>query len=913
MARGEIQKYRAGARIADTPEYVVGGGEAAAALQALGGSVAGRLKQMADKAAAQEGMMAGLNAGQAAGAGYLERQNAIATAAPGEYDLSVHVPKGREAHLAGIQPQMRSALAQLMAAAPEDIRSQITLKSGRRTTERQAQLYQEALAKYGSEAEARKWVAPPGRSRHDKGDAYDLGYGSPAAREWVHANAGRFGLAFPLANEDWHIELATARGGGAPAAPATGGLNPQPLALRNDTTIYGGAFDEAALRTYGWRMQQGVSTQLGDAFEQFKDDPAGWNNAVAGIRDQFSQDPNFGDPRVRDAFDRSFAERSEAYSRSVLQRHEQRLIAEQSAAFNGAMDAQISDLEKQAYLLGANPDADVILGDQAKRVMAQIGHAEASKVITAAEARVRRDALETTLAYARTEGVFASLETPAAQQAFANALLTDWAEGKGPHTHLNFNQVKALSDQLAARAIGNQNKLTAESAAERARLQGLIDNDVASIAATGVGLDTAANQLTPERLEALGLDPVAWSEARDLARRGWEATAGMEAQTAGEISDRLTALAPRPGAPDFTAQAAIYNQAVKTAQDVLKERETDPLGQAARAGAITLQPMDFSSPEAMSNSLALRAQQGQAVADMYGVPATYFRAEERTQIANMLLDQPELLPGFAVTIRDTFGERAGRALSEVSEAGPELAHAAGIVLATGDTSVALDVARVMSGRKEGTIKVKMPTEAQMQTAAQSIVGPALGLNPQTRAATLNIAGMLFEKEAAALGFDPADIKDPGSAAYTAYQNAINRALGARQVNGQQYGGMAVVNGAPIVAPTNMASDKVESLLHSLRPEQLELLPPMATGNGIAITAGELANARLLTVGDGQYAVALGDPNGFTPNLVHDPQGQPWILDMYELERMVPAAPDEPGFFAVPNPAVPLGRLLNWQN
>ena len=56
-------------------------------------------------------------------------------------------------------------------------------------------------------------MAPPGKSQHNHGNAADLKYLSPEAKAWVHANAARYGLAFPLANEDWHVELAAARGG----------------------------------------------------------------------------------------------------------------------------------------------------------------------------------------------------------------------------------------------------------------------------------------------------------------------------------------------------------------------------------------------------------------------------------------------------------------------------------------------------------------------------------------------------------------------------------------------------------------------------------------------------------------------------------------------------------------------------
>lgn len=113
----------------------------------------------------------------------------------------------------GLNPQFSSALEQLFASAPDNIRNSLRVGSGYRSPERQEQLWADALKKYGSPEAARKWVAPPGRSQHNHGHAADLKYLSDDARKWAHENAANFGLSFPLSNEDWHIELAGARGG----------------------------------------------------------------------------------------------------------------------------------------------------------------------------------------------------------------------------------------------------------------------------------------------------------------------------------------------------------------------------------------------------------------------------------------------------------------------------------------------------------------------------------------------------------------------------------------------------------------------------------------------------------------------------------------------------------------------------
>ncbi len=125
------------------------------------------------------------------------------------------------ANVAGLNSAFESSLSALAAAARE-AGHEIKVNSGFRTIERQAELFAAAVRKYGSEAEARRWVAPPGRSNHNVGLAADLGFGSDAARQWVHDNAAQFGLQFPLSNEDWHIESMGPDGGrvrGANALP----------------------------------------------------------------------------------------------------------------------------------------------------------------------------------------------------------------------------------------------------------------------------------------------------------------------------------------------------------------------------------------------------------------------------------------------------------------------------------------------------------------------------------------------------------------------------------------------------------------------------------------------------------------------------------------------------------------------
>lgn len=87
----------------------------------------------------------------------------------------------------------------------------MTVTSGRRSTARQAALWRKALSKYGSAKAARKWVAPPGRSKHNIGLAKDIRFASKRIKALAHRLARKFGLTFPLSNEPWHIEPVEAR------------------------------------------------------------------------------------------------------------------------------------------------------------------------------------------------------------------------------------------------------------------------------------------------------------------------------------------------------------------------------------------------------------------------------------------------------------------------------------------------------------------------------------------------------------------------------------------------------------------------------------------------------------------------------------------------------------------------------
>ena len=90
----------------------------------------------------------------------------------------------------------------------------LVVTSGWRSRAHQQRLFAEAVSKYGSEEEARRWVATPDSSAHVTGDAVDIG--PTAADDWLSQHGSDYGLCQIFANEIWHYELAATPGGQCP-------------------------------------------------------------------------------------------------------------------------------------------------------------------------------------------------------------------------------------------------------------------------------------------------------------------------------------------------------------------------------------------------------------------------------------------------------------------------------------------------------------------------------------------------------------------------------------------------------------------------------------------------------------------------------------------------------------------------
>lgn len=894
------------------PSAAVDTGQAARALADVGAGLSQQLGHMADRAAAREGELAGLAAGQKAGAGFLERRAAESRAAARQTQLPADISsiitqaankhgvsaetlamiadiesdgdpnaKNPNSSAAGLfqfvkgtakaygltNPYDAAAAADAGARLLRDNEQLLTKRLGRAPTP--GELY--LAHQQGAEGAAKLLMNP------------DAPAASLVGINAVRGNGGSEDMTAATFAAKWLRRA----GGEVPTANPTEPLNVQPLQLRRDLTIRGEAFNAAATRAWSWRMQTGLNQDLAQAAIDNADNPAGYEQAAAAVRQKYLDGAGINDPRAREAFDASFADRTASDRISILAAAEKRQREQEVADATAGIEAGRADLERQAYNLGANAGGDELIGRQVSRQIAAIDNAVADGIITPAAGLQQKDAVRQSAARGRIMGVFAALPTPEQQEAYALDLLDQWSAGNGTIGQMSLDQVKALSSQLYAEARAGMAKKDAVDKVELARIQDLVADDLASLAATGQGVNFAAEGLDIDDVASV-LGPekaAAWQKDREVSRQLYEATAGMELESAQQIAQRLDALVPKSGAAGYADAQDILELSRKRAEAVLAARETDPLGEAARAGLLEVPPLAFDSPDAMLQSLTARRAAAATVAQVYGTPPTVFRPEERTALTRAFATNPELLPGFAMSVNETFGTLAPQALSELSEAGPELAHVAGVVQATGDPSIARDVADVLSRRAQGLAKIKLPSDNRLADAAGQIFGPAFAMAPDARASVLGTAALLLEQEATLYGFDADQVDKPGSPAATAYARVLERALGARQVNGVKWGGITEVNGRPTIAPSFMPADEVAPLLSRIEDRDLARLAPIAAGNGVPVRAAELRQAHLVAVGDGQYRVALGDPQGFDPQWLATPEGDYWTLDLEHLRQL----------------------------
>lgn len=201
---------------------------------------------------------------------------------------------GAEGSWSKLTPELRTRLTAMANDMPEDIKNEVAITSGWRSSQLQAQIYRTARPGF---------AARPGGSQHEKGAAVDLAhamgkgeFGKTRAYQWMMANKEKYGLThlgqrdLPGKWEPWHWEVKGARQGRpAPMAPGVGLAKeaPEPITVTAEQDAAEAAKERVGvLRT----RQQRLAAQAGAEAPVTPEGEVGRPEAMKVLRSTFAGD-----------------------------------------------------------------------------------------------------------------------------------------------------------------------------------------------------------------------------------------------------------------------------------------------------------------------------------------------------------------------------------------------------------------------------------------------------------------------------------------------------------------------------------------------------------------------------------------------------------------------------------------------
>ncbi|EPA7283098.1 hypothetical protein [Escherichia coli] len=322
----------------------------------------------------------------------------------------------------------------------------------------------------------------------------------------------------------------------------------------------------------------------------------------------------------------------------------------------------------------------------------------------------------------------------------------------------------------------------------------------------------------------------------------------------------------------YAARAALYDNVVSAASQVIKQRQADPVQFSLAAGQA--KPIDMSNKDNFGQSVALRAAQVSDLAKSYGTPLTFFSKDEANQIGVFFRDAPvSQQAAYLDTIRQSTGggQVYMSALQQISANAPSAAVAGilmdkpGGILAeknwfNPDVSVSPETAAqtILAGAaaRKGTDDAKgipMPKDADLRLEFSDMVKDAFAGDAQGASMAYEIAKDYYAGVMAKKGVVSGEIDND------VWKQAVNVATGGVH----DYNGMGNV-----LLPWGMSAEQFDKQVNQAWNEQV-------VGSGIKTPPGQYG---LQSYGDSQYLVKLG-----TSYLLKD-DGSPVVLNLTQKRQ-----------------------------
>lgn len=322
----------------------------------------------------------------------------------------------------------------------------------------------------------------------------------------------------------------------------------------------------------------------------------------------------------------------------------------------------------------------------------------------------------------------------------------------------------------------------------------------------------------------------------------------------------------------YASRAALYDNVVSAANQVIKQRQSDPVQFSLASGQA--KPIDMSNKDNFGQSVALRAAQVSDLAKSYGTPLTFFSKDEANQIGVFFRDAPvSQQAAYLDTIRQSTGggQVYMSALQQISANAPSAAVAGilmdkpGGILAeknwfNPDVSVSPETAAqtILAGAaaRKGTDDAKgipMPKDADLRLEFSDMVKDAFAGDAHGASMAYEIAKDYYAGVMAKKGVVSGEIDND------VWKQAVNVATGGVH----DYNGMGNV-----LLPWGMSAEQFDKQVNQAWNEQV-------VGSGIKTPPGQYG---LQSYGDSQYLVKLG-----TGYLLKD-DGSPVVLNLTQKRQ-----------------------------
>lgn len=380
-------------------------------------------------------------------------------------------------------------------------------------------------------------------------------------------------------------------------------------------TIRGRAFDEAGTKTYLQLVDSEMRSTTQQAYEKYRDDPAGLETALGNLKGALKKDHVF--PEIEADYEVGFDRLAGTYLGQARENLARKVEKQQYAAFIERGSQLSTDIARQtANLDPDSPGADSALASSLAAVDTYFDSAVRQGIIDpddAAKAKIgKRNDVAGGFYLAQAEKLDADgIATMRAEM--AGDLQDGGVAGLDGDGYADINtRLIAMEDRKRREATKAAGDLAARGSAIAERIAAGYDADPAAL--TQLELDARSAPNGQQVVDATRRKVSVATAIRDLP----------PAQSRAYVEDLRKKLGKNPTDEDI--ETLNFAEKKLDAQD--KAIKADPLGYAAETGKIELVPIDASSPEKLAETLNARREQAQDVAGLFDTPVMLYRPDE---------------------------------------------------------------------------------------------------------------------------------------------------------------------------------------------------------------------------------------------------------------------------------------------